>query len=67
MIEPGDSVEELIEEYPGLNGFLLERGIVCVKCGEPFWGKLGDLIENKGMDVDSLMKEINEEFGEAGS
>lgn len=62
MIKPDDSIEELIEKYPGINGFLLERGIVCVKCGEPFWGKLEDLIKNKGMDVDALIRELNEKF-----
>jgi hypothetical protein len=62
MIKPTDSVEELLEKYPGLNQFLLEKGIVCIKCGEPFWGPLEQIIRNKGMDVDEVLAEINKKF-----
>jgi hypothetical protein len=59
MIKASDSVEDLLEKYPSINGFLLQKGIVCVKCGEPFWGKLEDLIQNKGLDVDKTVAELN--------
>ncbi len=62
MIKPTDKVEELLEKYPGINQFLLEKGIVCVKCGEPFWGSLEQLITNKGMDINSVMADINAHF-----
>ena len=62
MIKATDSVEELVEKYPELVGFLLDRGIVCVKCGEPFWGPLGDLISNKGKDIEAVLAEINAEI-----
>lgn len=63
-IRASDSVEELIERYPGLVGFLMDHGIVCIKCGEPYWGALGDLIRNKGKDADSLIATINDRFAE---
>lgn len=57
-----DHVDVLIERYPDLNVFLMERGIFCVQCGEVFWGTLGDLIASKGMDVDQVVAEINAQF-----
>jgi len=59
MIKASDSVEELLEKYPTINRFLLQKGIVCVKCGEPFWGKLEDLIKSKGLNVDDVIADIN--------
>ncbi|MCP4633465.1 MAG: DUF1858 domain-containing protein [candidate division Zixibacteria bacterium] len=59
MIKSSDSVEELLENYPTINTFLLQKGIVCVKCGKPFWGKLGDLIKGKRLNVDDLIADIN--------
>lgn len=64
MITPDDNVEELLSKYPGINEFLMQRGIVCVLCGEPFWGSLRELISRKNLDLDSLMAEINEHFGD---
>jgi hypothetical protein len=59
-VGPDDSVEELVERYPSLVGFLMDREIVCIKCGEPFWGSLKELVQNKGKDVDRIVAEINE-------
>jgi hypothetical protein len=64
MIKADDSVEELLEKYPGINQFLMKKGVVCVKCGEPFWGRLGELIEAKGLNVEEIMRELNREFSE---
>lgn len=44
-------VEELVTRNPAAIGFLAERGVLCVVCGEPFWGTLGELITQKGMDA----------------
>ena len=41
------SVEELVENNPGANRFLADRHIMCVVCGEVFWGSLGALIAQK--------------------
>ncbi len=64
MIKPSDRIEKLLEKYPGINAFLLEKGIVCVKCGEPFWGSLEQLIKSKGMDVDEVINHLNQRFGD---
>jgi uncharacterized protein CbrC (UPF0167 family) len=59
MIKESESVEELIERHPELVGWLADKGIVCIKCGEPFWGSIGDLIRSKDGDVEALVAEFN--------
>lgn len=51
FVRPEITVEELIELHPRAVDFLMDRGIVCVKCGEPVWGTLGELISRKGLGV----------------
>jgi len=62
MITANDLVEELVERYPDLAAFLLQRGIVCIQCGEPVWGTIGDLLRAKGQDVNSVVAELNARF-----
>jgi len=44
-ITPDIDVEKLVEDYPKAVNFLADRGIVCIRCGEPYWGSLRDLID----------------------
>ncbi len=62
MIKPSDTVEELLDVYPGINSFLMERGIFCIKCGEPVWATLEEMIKEKGPDVSIIIGELNERF-----
>ncbi len=62
MIEESESVDVLIERHPELVGWLADHGVICIECGEPFWGSIGDLIRSKGQDVESLLAEINSRF-----
>ncbi|UCE27914.1 MAG: DUF1858 domain-containing protein [Candidatus Coatesbacteria bacterium] len=57
------SVEELLERYPWANAVLIQLGLPCVHCGEPFWGTLGELVENYGRDIDEILAALNEERG----
>lgn len=53
-------VEELVEDYPEAIGFLMERGIVCIQCGEPYWGSLGELMTQKGiLDPEQVLVDLN--------
>ena len=63
MVKASDHIEDLVWKYPKLNAFLTDKGLRCMVCGEPAWGTLGELIENAGLDVESIVKEINEQFG----
>jgi len=56
-------VEDLIECYPKAIRFLQDRGIVCLTCGEPFWGPLKDLAMRQGYTESAfvvLLRELNE-------
>ncbi|HVP06560.1 MAG TPA: hypothetical protein VMS71_01870 [Candidatus Acidoferrum sp.] len=56
------TIEDLLKAYPDTVGFLLERGLPCVVCGEPVWGTLADLARQKGWDevgIRRLVSDIN--------
>jgi len=42
-------IEELVNAYPQAAGFLADRGLICIRCGEPFWGTLRELADSKNM------------------
>ena len=56
------SLEEVVEKYPEAVGILMDKGVVCMICGEPVWGTVGDLIKDKGLDIKVTLDEINKEL-----
>lgn len=53
-------VEELVEDYPASIRFLADRQIMCVVCGEAFWGSLGALIDQKGFsNAEQIVTDLN--------
>ena len=36
----------------------MDRGVVCLKCGEPVWGTLGEMIAMKGLDIDETVADL---------
>lgn len=53
-------VEELAEKYPLAVRFLTKRGVRCIRCGEPIWGTLGELLEEDGIEnPEDLIDELN--------
>lgn len=59
------TVDELVAEYPEAAGFLADKHVVCIVCGEPYWGTLGDLMANKGIaDPEALVNELREHLGQ---
>jgi hypothetical protein len=54
-------VEDLVQHYPELIGPLTHRRVVCLVCGEAFWGTLEELARSKGItDIDALVEELSE-------
>ncbi len=54
------SIDDLLELLPEANGYLIEQGLPCLVCGEPFWGSIGDLARRRGIeDVDRIVGELN--------
>lgn len=53
-------IEEIAEKYPSLIKPLRERGIVCIRCGEPIWGTLEQVAVERGIeDIDQLVDDLN--------
>jgi hypothetical protein len=44
------AVEDLIRLVPRAPAVLRARGLVCLHCGEPVWGTLGELAAARGID-----------------
>jgi hypothetical protein len=53
-------VEDLVAEHPRAVGFLAERGVLCIRCGEPYWGTLRELAATKGLGdrIDEIVREL---------
>ena len=54
-------IEDLVREYPRAAGFLTKKGVRCIRCGEPIWGTLGELLEaDRIKDPSGLLDELNQ-------
>ena len=55
-------IEDLVEQYPAAVSFLSKKGIVCMVCGEPAWGTLAELAQEKGFnndEIETIVDELN--------
>ncbi len=62
MFTKNISIEDLIEDFPKSVSFLAEKGIRCIKCGEPIWGTLEEACLEKKFTQESIkniVKELN--------
>ena len=48
------TLEDLVNQYPISVRFLMEKGVRCLRCGEPIWGSIGEAAIEKGFTQDSL-------------
>lgn len=54
-------IEDLIDTHPKSVRFLSERGVRCIRCGEPLWCTLGELLEEDGIrNPQELVEELNQ-------
>ena len=54
-------IEDLVRIFPEAVGFLTRKGIQCVRCGEPLWCTMGELLEEEKVpDPQDLIDELNE-------
>jgi hypothetical protein len=54
-------IEDLIRYYPLSAGFLIKKGVRCIRCGEPIWGTLRKLLEEDRIeDPSRLFNELKE-------
>lgn len=59
-ISKSTTIEELIEIEPKAVSYLLDKGIACLICGEPYWGTLEELVIKKGYSRDDLEKIVDD-------
>lgn len=48
------TIEDLIEEKPAAIDYLKDKGIRCIRCGEPIWGTLEEAAEEKGFEAKDI-------------
>ncbi|MBM3325847.1 MAG: DUF1858 domain-containing protein [Calditrichaeota bacterium] len=53
-------IEVLVESYPEVIPILTKRGIICIQCGAPVWGTLGEAIIRAGQNVEQVVNMLNE-------
>ncbi len=54
-------IEDLVQKFPEAVGFLTRKGIRCIRCGEPLWCTLGELLKEEGISQSqSVVDEMNE-------
>lgn len=53
-------IEDLVNEHPDSITFLMEKGIRCLRCGEPIWGTLGSAMDEKDFPIDRQMEIVQE-------
>jgi hypothetical protein len=53
-------IEDLVRDFPESVGFLTRRGIRCIRCGEPLWCTLGELLQQEGKtDARKVVDDLN--------
>ena len=60
MITKDITIEDLTDNYPKSVKYLSEKGIRCIRCGEPIWGTLEEACLEKGFDESAIEKAVNE-------
>jgi methionine synthase II (cobalamin-independent) len=56
------SIEEIVESNSDNVKFLMEKGIRCIRCGEPIWGTFYEAAKQKGFsdeEIKEILKELN--------
>ncbi len=60
-------IEELVDLLPDAVTYLMEKGIRCLRCGEPIWGTLEDAAKEKGFnndDIQGFVDDLNKLYAE---
>ncbi len=59
MITRKSKIEDILRDFPEKTGIFVQMGIPCLVCGEPFWGTVEELCERYNVDIDLLLKKLN--------
>ncbi len=53
-------IEDLVRIIPNSVVYLMEKGIRCLRCGEPIWGSLESAAKEKGFTDKEIVNFIND-------
>ena len=54
------TIEEIVNKSSEAVKYLMEKKIRCIRCGEPIWGTLGEVLNEKGFREDEIKLIIEE-------
>jgi len=60
LIHSDITIEEFVEQYPEVVRILMEEGIPCIICSEPFWGTLRENAEKRGKNILEIIEKLNQ-------
>ena len=60
LIGPEIPVEDLVRLIPRAPAILRRWNLVCIQCGEPVWGTLGEMVADNGLteELPSILAEL---------
>jgi len=67
MITKETEIEDLVKEIPRAVTYLMEKGIRCLRCGEPIWGTLETAAKEKGYkntEIETFANDLNKLMNE---
>jgi len=53
-------IEDLVQIIPDAVIYLMEKGIRCLRCGEPIWGSLESAAKEKGFNDKEISKFVDD-------
>jgi len=53
-------IEDLLKIIPQSVSYLMEKGIRCLRCGEPIWGSIDSAAKEKGFNDKEITKFVEE-------
>ena len=53
-------IEDLVRIIPNSVIYLMEKGIRCLRCGEPIWGSLESAAKEKGFTDKEIVNFVND-------
>lgn len=60
MITRKSKIEDVLRDFPEKVRIFVQMGLPCFVCGEPFWGTIEELCNRYNVDIDVVLKKLNE-------
>ncbi|MFZ1292483.1 MAG: DUF1858 domain-containing protein [Melioribacteraceae bacterium] len=60
MVTKEIEIEDLVKQIPDAVVYLMEKGIRCLRCGEPIWGTLENAAKEKGFSDLEIIKFVSD-------